>query len=437
MIEAALEFFRTNGFVLELLCCNVLFTHSQEKRKGYWLRILLMAVVLLISAALLNSVPLYTISYNFLKYFIWFFLTVFTGIFTCRMPFSIALFSSIGAYVCQHMAFKAGEAATHFMPKDIGVQANDIVYLLVVLCVYIFAYLVYARRIKSMDQKFLSKNQFVFLCMGVAVYTSLLQYVFAEYIDHMPDAVYISYASLDIVCCLFALSIQYGLFRANLLEEEKWMMEHILHMQEEKFRESKENIELINIKCHDLKKQLSGLHGLDQEELQRLQGILNVYDMSVKSGNNVLDIILAEKSLLCQQAHIQLECMASGASLNFISASDVYSIFGNAIDNAIESVLHVSDLNKRFISISIKEARGLIVFHIENPYSGVLQFEDDLPVTTKSDKSFHGFGLKSIRLMAEKYAGYVSIVARDGLFSLNIAIPAPAGQTTGAIKQAM
>lgn len=425
MIRLLLSFFRTNGFVLELLFCNMLFTYSQEKRRGYWGRIVLTALVLLASSFLLNSVPDHSVIFNFVKYFIWFFLTVFSGIFACRISFSIALFLSISAYVCQHMAFKVGETVTHFLSDTLSNEAISVVYLLLLLCMYLFEFLVYARRIKTMDEKLLAQNQFIFLCVCVAVYTSILQFIFVKYIDQIPDLLFLTYASLDIVCCLFSLSIQYGLFKTNRLEEEKRLMEHILHMQEEKFRESKENIELINIKCHDLKKQLLSLQGLNKEDLQQIYSTLNIYDMSVKSGNEILDIILAEKSLLCQQAHIQLECMASGSSLSFISTADVYSLFGNAIDNAIESVLKVRDLNKRYISISIKETRGLIVFHIENPYTSVLQFEDGLPVTTKMDKSFHGFGLKSIQLMAEKYNGYLSIVAQDNLFTLNIAIPHP------------
>ncbi len=428
MIASILAFFQSNGFVLELLCCNVLFTYSQEKRRGYWLRILLTALVLLTSSVLLNSVPINSVFFNFLKYFIWFFLTVFSGILSCQISFSVALFLSISAYVCQHMAFKVGETVLHFLPQSLDDPVTSVIYLTILVCIYALEFLVYARRIKTMDEKFLSQNQFIFLCVGVAIYTSILQFIFAEHMEQIPNTLRFTYSSLDIVCCLFALSMQYGLFRTNRLEEEKRLMEHILHMQEEKFRESKENIELINIKCHDLKKHLLSLHGLDQEELKRLYSTLNIYDMSVKSGNEILDIILAEKSLLCQQAHIQLECMASGGSLSFISTADVYSLFGNAIDNAIESVLKVSDLNKRYISISIKQTRGLIVFHIENPYVSVLQFADGLPVTTKDDKSFHGFGLKSIQLMAEKYHGYLSITAKDNLFSLNIAIPVPAQQ---------
>ena len=248
MIEVLLNFFQNNGFVLELLFCNMLFTYSQEKRRGYWLRIILSAVVLLLSSVLLNALPSHSVTYNFLKYFIWFFLTVFSGIFSCKMSFSIALFLSISAYVCQHMAFKVGEAVSRFLPPALDGTPASILYLLTIVCVYLFAFQLYARRIKTMDEKYLAQNQFIFLCMGVAVYTTILQFIFAEYAERMPDTVYLTYTSLDIVCCLFALSVQYGLFKTNRLEEEKRLMEHILYMQEKKYQDTKENIDLINIR---------------------------------------------------------------------------------------------------------------------------------------------------------------------------------------------
>lgn len=423
MIGEALSFFQQNGFVLELLTCMVIFTSMQAKRRCYLLRLLACAAVMLGSAILLNHVSLTGLVYNFLKYLVWFFMAVLSGLFTCRMPFSMALFSGISAYITQHMSFKVGEWVVYFLLVGWDRQTASLAYLLVDVLMYTFCYFVYARRIRTSDNPFLFLNQFGILCVGVAVFTTILQYIFNQYAYQMPPMVCTAYCLLDVVCCLFGLAIQFGLFRESRLAEEKRLLEHIMHLQEEKFRQSKENIELINIKCHDLKRQLSGMRGLEKEELQQLYRTLNIYDMSVKTGNDVLDTILAEKSLICEQEHIHLECMANGRCLHFISTADVYAIFGNAIDNAIESVRKVQNVNQRYISLSIREAHGMAVFHVENLYEGTLQFADGLPMTTKPNKSFHGFGMKSIQMSVEKYGGHLSIVAQDHLFSLNVTIP--------------
>ena len=67
----------------------------------------------------------------------------------------------------------------------------------------------------------------------------------------------------------------------------------------------------------------------------------------------------------------------------------------------------------------------MFVVHIENFYEGSLSFDNGLPKTTKKDKRYHGFGMKSIRMITEKYHGYFKVKAENGLFILNILIQLP------------
>ncbi len=50
---------------------------------------------------------------------------------------------------------------------------------------------------------------------------------------------------------------------------------------------------------------------------------------------------------------------------------------------------------------------------------------DTLPQTTKRDKRYHGYGLKSMQATVEKYGGSFSINGADGWFDLDILIPLP------------
>ena len=95
----------------------------------------------------------------------------------------------------------------------------------------------------------------------------------------------------------------------------------------------------------------------------------------------------------------------------------------NALDNAEEAVRKLEDHDKRAISVSIFSRHGIAILQVENFYEGDLRFVDGLPVTTKGDPNYHGFGLKSIRSTAEKYGGTVSVQAEDGLFLLRVALP--------------
>lgn len=424
-MEGLKVFFETNGYVFELLICNLLFCASQKRRKLFLPRLLLTALALVLSALLLNLAQSKSGLYNLLKYAVWFSISVAGNAFCYEISLSVSAFIGIGAFICQHVSFKVGEIVLYFLPDSIAQRTFNAPYILTIACMYAFSYFFFARRFKRPDVRHAKRHQLLIIYIAVAVYITILQFYFADYIGRIPTQLYLIYASFDIICCMFAMMLQFGIIETGSLKEESRIMEHVLHMQQEKYSLSKETIELINIKFHDLKKRLAVSPALDAREAQELYQTLGIYDMALKSGNEALDIVLAEKGLVCERQGIRLECIADGGSLDFMAPADVYSLVGNAIDNAIESVLKVTDPGARFINISIRNSRRMLIVNIENPYEGELRFEDGLPLTTKADKDFHGFGMKSIQKVVEKYNGFLSITSEDGVFVLNIVFAGP------------
>lgn len=66
----------------------------------------------------------------------------------------------------------------------------------------------------------------------------------------------------------------------------------------------------------------------------------------------------------------------------------------------------------------------MVPLHLESRCSQPPEFQDGLPASSQEDKSTHGFGIKSIRYLVEKYCGELSIQTRDGKFCLDILFPA-------------
>ncbi len=147
------------------------------------------------------------------------------------------------------------------------------------------------------------------------------------------------------------------------------------------------------------------------------------YDAQYKTGSSVLDTVLTDKSMFCARHGIELTCVADGAKLGFMDTMDICSIFGNLLDNAIECELRVPEKEKRLIHLAVYAKKDFLVIQCENYCLDRLEFQDGLPVTTKRDKAFHGFGLKSIRYAADKYGGAMSIRGRDGWFEIVLMIP--------------
>ena len=118
--------------------------------------------------------------------------------------------------------------------------------------------------------------------------------------------------------------------------------------------------------------------------------------------------------------------MADGAKLNFMSDPDIYSLFGNMLDNAIQTVIQLEQ-DKRVIGVTIRAEGELLSINSHNYYSGNVHMEHGLPVTSKEDKKYHGFGVKSMVMIVEKYGGSISFDARDQIFNLNILLPLSGG----------
>ena len=242
------------------------------------------------------------------------------------------------------------------------------------------------------------------------------------------------YYYLTQMICIVVLYLESELFKKSQLKQENELLDFLYKTQQEQYKISKENIAIINQKCHDLKHQIHALRTADKEELDRYLGEIEesveIYEAIVKTGNDVFDTILTEKSLYCKNRGIVVSCVADGSQLGFIDTIDLYAILGNAMDNAIEAVEKFEEKEKRQIDVMIYRQHNFLVMNIINPMSEQLIYEDGLPLTRKADKFSHGFGLRSIRQILRKYEGYLNVSEEDGCFSLKMLIPIQLKVTT-------
>ena len=115
--------------------------------------------------------------------------------------------------------------------------------------------------------------------------------------------------------------------------------------------------------------------------------------------------------------------VADGKLLNHIHVMDLCTIMGNAVDNAIEYELQVENPDERLIHVTVYEKNSFVCIVIENYYTGEMVFQEGLPITTKRNTEYHGYGLKSIRYSVEKYGGYINVGVKDNWFRLEMLLP--------------
>lgn len=205
-------------------------------------------------------------------------------------------------------------------------------------------------------------------------------------------------------------------------------VQSVLQKQYQQYQLSKESIDLINRKYHDLKHQIMVLRAepdAAQREayLDQMEAEIKNYEAQNKTGNQVLDTVLTSKSLYCAQHGISLTCVIDGTLLDFVEVMDLSAVFGNALDNAIECVERILDPEKRLIHLSVSAQKGFVLIRFENYCEENPTFSEGLPLTTKKDRNFHGYGLKSIRYVVRKYGGTVSARMEKRWFVLQILLP--------------
>lgn len=205
----------------------------------------------------------------------------------------------------------------------------------------------------------------------------------------------------------------------------------LLRAEQRRYESEKQIHDAINIKCHDIRHQIAAMRSQTSDnayraELKKIGKLVDIYDTAPHSQNAALDVVLAGKMLTCNSMGISITCMADGRRLDFMDDCDIYALFGNILDNAIEAVSRVDDMEQRLITLTVENRENFLIIECENFFIGDLTFEDGLPLTTKADQMNHGFGTHSIRALVEKYNGCLKVSTLEDIFTLNILIPIPA-----------
>ena len=236
---------------------------------------------------------------------------------------------------------------------------------------------------------------------------------------------------------LYAYHIQVKEMQMRL---EKDALRNIMEMQYKNYQLSRESIDVVNQKYHNLKHQINLLRsqedtGKSREYLDQMEHEIKVYETQNKTGNQILDAVLTNKSMVCQKREIELKVIMEGQSLSFMEDMDISALFGNMLDNAIESVSRQKEKEKRLIWLYVSREKQFVRIRTENYCDEKIQFRNGMPVTTKKDKRLHGYGMKSICATVEKYGGSTVACQKDNWFELKILIPVSGKQMINKAQQ--
>ena len=299
-----------------------------------------------------------------------------TSVFCCSMAYSIENLSSAAQrIICTSLL------TPNYPPL---LLEESIGYWSITAVVFVVVYLLLVRRIERGGLLQIDDPVMVVAAAIVIGVNMVLDLAVKD--STIPDRGLPSYdvIALDWIYLFLCVYILYSVFEIvynRRLQENVLAIERLRASEARQYQMSRENIEAINIKCHDLKHQIrelaSGGAAVDGSVLDDISREVGVYDSVVKSGNVALDTILTEKSLYCEKHGITLSCIADGEALGFVEPTELYSFFGNALDNAIEAVERLGDPERRSIALVVKHIGGMVSVHVENYFDGRVEFSGE------------------------------------------------------------
>ena len=199
-----------------------------------------------------------------------------------------------------------------------------------------------------------------------------------------------------------------------------------MEIQRDYYKERIAEEERVRAIYHDLKNHLLVMESRQNTEetrqmAQTLRSQIADYEDYVHTGNEFLDIILKDKAAKARERKIDFSALVDFKGMDFLEPLDISTIFGNAIDNAMEASEQLPE-EDRLVTVKAERVRDMLLITVENNTPPGTQSTGG---TTKSDRFVHGFGIPNIKKAVEKYDGQCSFRPKDGTYLLQILIPIP------------
>lgn len=215
----------------------------------------------------------------------------------------------------------------------------------------------------------------------------------------------------------------------RIRQHERVEIEKLAKKQHDNLLFNLKSIETVNRKYHDLRHIIRGIDGMSSLEevkssIKSIEKEIQNYELIFNTGNQTLDVIFTDRMQEARDENITLHIHADGQGWEHISDIDIATIFGNALDNAIESVEKNEDPTMRLIDVRTGKVNEMLIARFENPFSHKIERNQSRLLSTKKNPENHGYGLQSIRMIVEKYDGEMDIKTEDGVFILTVIIPA-------------
>lgn len=331
------------------------------------------------------------------------------------------LFIGLFAAAMQHWGTSIAQAATYGV--SLPFWAVRVINTACTLALFVPAYFLVISRFTAVNT--LAQDAFGYLLLVFAYSSTEISIVVLVNTTQS--------ATVRIVTTVFELVIGFAMFFAYVymgIRSRKRSDERIsaalLENERKQYEALKRSTDGMRAQLHDLKYVVRSIRSGDASgiDIGSISNLTDALESSYNTGCAALDIILGDAKRMFDGKDIQFSCSTADVRADFIESCDLFSLLGNAFDNAAEYLVGL-EAEKRYVTFVAKTVGSFLFLEVSNYYEG----DGDVRIgmsSTKRDKLAHGYGTVNMKRVAEKYGGSLSIAAHDGELCVSATVPLPA-----------
>ena len=317
----------------------------------------------------------------------------------------------------------SGAAVSFAGSEMIRMQQSAISALLLLICVVVVCHIPDP---KESREKALDKKQ-MFLLSAIPMLSVM---VFRGLMYGSTDrltTVFVCVVVLVLNLCVFYL---YHILLKNyvqLREQDIYKQQTIAYQNQ--FELMKESQGRIRALRHDMKNHVLALEGLAKsskpekviEYLNSIQEFMKNPAEHIYTGNEDLDSLLNFKLQRAKEELKKVETDIVLPEKMNLHSFDFNVIVGNLLDNAIDACKRIEQEDK-WILLQIEMQKQFLFIKVSNPINEIPVMKKGVPVSTKQNRQKHGYGLKSVEHVVNKYNGIITFRIEQDIFQVDISL---------------
>ena len=323
-----------------------------------------------------------------------------------------ALFCATAGYTIQNLGSGSGELVRLLLAVPVNTVAATLcadLSTISVIVLYHFVFIRHARRIGKLGDDARSMLGMLVLVIMVVIFFDVIIRGLERGGAQLGFLVALRF--VHIAVCMFMLYAEGENLVNARLRAEVSTRDLLAGERERQYEVSRETIEAVNRRVHDIRhtvlRELSDSEAqVSREVLAEVARDIAVYDAPVRTGSEVLDTILTEKSLVCRRRGVTLSCIADGTAVAGLPAADLYALFGALLDGAMDAVCELPDTRQRSVSLTLRRVGDLALVHLEH-YAG----EDA------------GADEGTLREIVERHGGTLTASRRENVATVDVMLP--------------